>query len=135
MKYKILLAIFILCLISSIILSIPSKSLHKFCTTDLESNCNSVQNSKYAYTLGIKNSYLGIIIFTFLSILTISQIKKPKKNKKTLIATGIIIGSIISIYFLYLQIFVIKEFCRYCLIIDFGLLISLLLIIPWKRKS
>jgi len=134
MKNKFLLAIFIISFLASVILSIPQSSDSGFCRADANVGCNSVQNSKYSYTFGIKNSYIGLIAFAFLSFVVFSHIKNPRKNKKLLIDIGIIIGALIAIYFIYLQAFVLKEFCRYCLVVDIGMISALLLIIPWKIK-
>ena len=129
--YAIILLIFVASFISSSILSFaPIDEGSKFCNTN--GACGSIQNSKYGYTFNIKNSHYGVGIFALLSLITILQIRHPTKQKKKIINTSIIAGSAIALYFLYLQFFVIHEFCRYCLIIDIGLLISLILIIPRK---
>ena len=129
-KYHILLVIFIIALISSIILATQQTPI--FCET--ESGCSLVTNSKYAYTFGIKNSQYGIFIFAFLSLLTFLHIKNPHKIKKATIHTGTIIGALIAIYFLYLQQFIINAYCTYCLIVDFGLVIGLIIILAkWEK--
>jgi len=124
MKYKLILAIFAICLTASIILSFPKDT--SICKPG--EGCDTVQNSKYAYTFGIKNSYLGIIVFSFLSLVTLSHIRDPKKKKHRIISGGIIVGSLIAVYFIYLQKFVIEAWCKYCLVVDFSLLIALTLI-------
>ena len=129
-KYHLLLILFIISLISSIILSIANTE--QIC--DINKGCDIVQNSKYSETFGIKNSVYGIIIFSLLIIITIMQIYKSTKNKKIMISTAIILGSLIAIYFIYLQQFVIKSYCKYCMIVDISLILALiLLIITWKK--
>ena len=131
-KYPILLALAVLSLISSIVLSLPSGS-----TGDCllgGTGCNIVHSSEYNYLLGIQNSYYGIAIFFVLSILIYLQIKKPEKIKKNLIHLAIIFGSLFALYFIYLQHFVLNAYCDYCLIVDFSMLISLGIIIAnWKK--
>ena len=122
MKYKIFLVVFIISLISSIILF--SNSLTGIC--DPEKGCDVVNSSVYGSTLGIKNSVYGMFIFSFMIALTLFHINKPNKHTRRIIHTSVILGSIIALYFLYLQFFVIRVFCTFCLIIDFGLLISLI---------
>ncbi len=129
MKNKILLIIFIISLISSIIL-ISVNNGNTFCGVGQKSDCNAVQNSKYAYLFGISNSLYGVIIFSLLSLTTISQIIRPKKNKQLLIDASAISGFIIALYFIYLQSFVIKEFCKYCMVIDVAMIIAFFLVIP-----
>ncbi|MEX0920803.1 MAG: vitamin K epoxide reductase family protein [Candidatus Pacearchaeota archaeon] len=129
-KYIILLILTLISLVSSIILSLPTES-SDYCSFGEEGGCDIVHGSKYNYTLGIQNSYFGIIIFSFLFLLIYSQIKNPSKNKENSINFLIIFGSLIALYFLYIQHFVLNSYCTYCIITDFSLLISLGIII-WK---
>jgi len=132
LKYKIILAIFIIALICSIILSFVPLPL--ICTPF--EGCNAVQTSAYAKTMGIENSYLGIAIFSLISVIIYSHIKKPHKHKKLLISVGIFFGTMISLYFLYLQEFVLHAFCKYCLVVDVGMIISFgVMNIPWKKRN
>lgn len=132
MKYKLLLIIFILSLISSIILFSTNHGSSSFCKPD--GGCDSVQNSKYAYLFGISNSIYGIFIFAFLSLVTFMEIIKPTQIKRLLIDSGAIIGFFIALYFIFLQIFIIKAFCKFCLVIDFGMIIAFILIIAKEMQ-
>jgi len=59
---------------------------------------------------------------------------KPEKYKKIIIHSGIFIGTIIAVYFLYIQQFVLQEYCKYCIVIDFSLLIAFIIaIFTWKN--
>lgn len=129
MKYKILFIFALISLINSIALSaIP---VDKTCAI---SSCETVHTSVYNFTFGIQNSYFGVAIFLILSILIYSQIKNPTKEKRNYIHFAIILGSIISIYFIYIQQFVIKNYCRFCLVIDISLIISLIVILSnWEK--
>ncbi len=130
-KYVILLVIFIIGLIASAILSfIPPE---KACGGD-ETSCNIVNESPYAKTIGIKNCYFGLIVFSVLITLTIYHILKPKKYKKQLILIGLITGSILAVYFIYLQLIVIKACCPYCMVVDIGTLLGLAIVLFWKEK-
>ena len=122
MKYKIFLLVFAISLISSIIITTNSSS--GVCT--IGGNCDTVNNSPYGSLFGIKNSVYGIFIFSFMIVLTLFHMNRPSRHTKMLIHLAVILGSIIAIYFLYMQFFVIRVFCTYCLIVDFGLLISLI---------
>ena len=132
-KYKILLVLFSLALISFAILVFNDlKPLPLIC--DVSEGCFIVQNSPYSTTLGMENEYYGFVFFSLLIFLAISQIKNPSKNKKNLIHTGIIITTIWAIYSLYLMGFVIKAFCKYCTIVDIASLLSLFVIILFWKK-
>jgi len=130
-KYIVLLIIFIICLIASAILSfIPPEQA----CGGSETSCNIVNESQYAQTIGIKNCYFGLIVFSVLIILTICHILKPKKYKKQIILIGLIIGSILAAYFIYLQLIVIKACCPYCMVVDVGTLLGLAIFLFWKEK-
>lgn len=130
MKYKIFLFVFVISLLSSIVLY--SNSLTGIC--DPGKGCDIVNGSVYGSTLGMKNSVHGIFIFSFMIILTLFHMKKPNKHTRRILHLAIIIGSAIAIYFLYLQIFVIKVICSFCILVDIGLLVSLIFMIYlWKN--
>ena len=129
-KYPILLFLFALSLVASAILSFTP--IPEFC--DPGKGCDIVQNSSYAKTFGIENSVFGIGIFSFLILITFLQILKPNKYKKQIIFTAVVIGSITSIYFIYIQHFVLNAYCKYFLVVDFSLLIALgIIILNWKN--
>jgi len=124
MKYQTLLVIFALAFISSVLLSINFS-----CGQD---SCD--RNPEYDLFNGIANAYIGMGVFFFMILITISQIIKPKKYKRQIIHFGIFIGVIIALYFLYLQQFVLNAYCKYCLVIDIGLLIAFIVaIFQWKK--
>ena len=127
MKYKTILIIFIIAFVSSIMLSLSVPC-------DTQNTCEIVQNGSYGSFKGINNSYLGIGVFLFLALITFSHIKKPRKYKKTIIHAGVILGSVIALYFIYLQQFVLKAYCKYCIVIDIVVLIALIIaIFTWKK--
>ncbi len=128
-KYILLIIIFSLSLLASAILTfIPPE---KACG-GVETTCYAVQTSQYEKTLGMHNSILGLIAFSTLLVFSLSYLKNPKKYKKQIIILGILIGSIFAIYFLYLQFFVINAICKYCMIIDIGALLSLIMVFTLK---
>jgi uncharacterized membrane protein len=114
--------IFAVGLISSII--ITSNSSTGICQPG--NGCDTVTGSSYGSTLGIKNSTYGIFIFSFMILLTLFHINKPNRHTRRIIHSMMIISSIVAIYFLYLQIFIIKAYCKFCLVVDFALLIGLI---------
>ncbi|MBA7604301.1 hypothetical protein ES703_11421 [subsurface metagenome] len=131
LKYITLLIIFILCFIASAILSfIPPEEA----CGGSETGCYIISQSEYAQTIGINNCYFGLIAFSVLIILTIYHIQKPKKYKKQLILLGLIIGSIFALYFIYLQLIVIKACCQFCMVVDIGTLLGLAVFLFWKEK-
>lgn len=130
-KYTTILIIFILVTIASGILSFVS--IEQACG-GIQTTCYAVQTSQYETTFGIKNAHAGLVIFSLMAVLTFLYLKKPSKNKKQIISLGIIGGSLFALYFLYLQFFVLNAICKYCMVIDIGMLINLGIITFWKDK-
>lgn len=133
-KYLTILIIFLLALVSSLVLTFAP--VEEICgpVKNVQATCAAVQESNYENTFGIKNSILGTIAFTLISLIIILHIKRPRKQTKQLILAGTIIGSIIALYFIYLQFFVIGAICKYCMIADGGTILNLILMIFWKEK-
>lgn len=130
-KYQILLAISIIALAASVMLSF-SQTEQLFCS--IGSGCSTVHASPYNYTFGIQNSYFGIPIFLVLSILVFSHIINPHQTKKKIINAAIVAASIIVFYFLYIQAFVLHAWCKYCLTVDIGMVIAFIVtLVGWRN--
>jgi uncharacterized membrane protein len=122
MKYKVILLLIALGLAASVVLSfIP---IEQACGISAH-GCYAVQTSQYESTLGFKNAHVGLVAFALLFLITYLHDKKPTKRRKQFIQTGLIMGSLIALYFLYLQFFVIHAICKYCMVADLGILLSL----------
>ncbi|MDP3987424.1 MAG: vitamin K epoxide reductase family protein [Nanoarchaeota archaeon] len=134
LKYKILLVLFVVSLISSLALSLAPKMDLGFCDVNEVGGCNTVASSPYNYTFGIHNSYYGILIFFGLSLMTFLQLKKPSEDRREIINYSVVAGSLIAFYFLYLQNFVIEAYCTYCIVVDISLIIALGVAV-WKWKE
>jgi uncharacterized membrane protein len=129
MKYKTILLLISLALISSIILTFVP--IEQACGLET-SGCYQVQTSQYEEIMGMKTAHLGLVAFSILFIITFLHSKKPTKQTKKLIQTGLILGSLMAIYFLYLQFFVLKAICKYCMVTDLGVLLALVIMFFMK---
>jgi len=132
-RYKIILGLMILAIVMSAILSfIP---IEQACEIVGPGNsCMIVQSSDYEKTFGINNAHLGLIAFPVLAILTILELKRPRKYQKGMILFGMTMGSLFALYFLYIQIFILNALCKYCMVVDISVILSLILIIFWEKK-
>ena len=78
--------------------------------------CETVLTSKYAVVWGVPTALFGA--FYYLAVVILSVLYLDTKNKRYIaVATGAItVGFIFTFWFFYLQAFVIKAFCEYCLV-------------------
>jgi len=78
--------------------------------------CEVVTTSPYSVILGVPVALFGVLYYFSFLLLTILYL--DSKNEKTLefAARFSIVGVAASIWFLFLQIFIIKALCLYCLI-------------------
>jgi uncharacterized membrane protein len=120
---KILILIFALIGISFSLYLFLNKPNSTFCSLG---SCDSVLNSKFSKTLGIDNSLLGI--FYFLIILIFNFI-----NKEKILKFLSILGAFFALYFIFIMLFVLKEVCYNCLIIDFSAIIIFVLNYDFRK--
>ncbi len=78
-------------------------------------SCDIVTKSRYATTFGIDNSAAGAVFYLLLiaAVLIAPAVPWP------LVLAASLIASIFSLYLVYLQLFVIKELCDYCMLSAF----------------
>jgi len=92
------------------------------------SQCQAVQESTYGRILGIDNPWFGIAGFSALIILSILQMSLGDNLiRKYFIIAGMIFSGLLSLWFLYVQEFLIHMYCIFCLFIDGFSIISLVL--------
>ncbi len=79
-------------------------------------DCSKVVNSKYGKTFGIENTILGALYYGGVAIygVLLSFGLFEFLSFFVFIASGF--GFLFSLYLLYVQIYVIKEYCQYCLL-------------------
>jgi uncharacterized membrane protein len=113
MKAKILILIFSLIGFSFSLYLYLNRPNSSFCTF---SGCNAVLNSKFSKTLGIDNSILGIFYFLLVGVLAYL-------NKEKFLKIVSIPGALFALYLIFVMLFILKEICYYCLIVDFSAII------------
>jgi len=83
--------------------------------------CNDVQNSVYGQIFGIKVSLLGLIAFIILLI--VFMLDQSRKIPRYVLPILMLIGTLVALCFIALQLFVLKQICTNCFIIDFIMII------------
>lgn len=78
--------------------------------------CDLVTTSTYSVIFGIPVAVLGIIFYVSVFALTLWYLKS--KNKKVLASIlGLSsVGFLMSIWFVYIQVFILDAYCLYCLV-------------------
>ena len=81
-------------------------------------DCDRGIRSPYSRLLGVHNSTIGLWLFFFIFVMTLLHDLGwepwPKLTSSTLIALSFI-GTLVSLYLTYIQLFVLKGLCNWCL--------------------
>ena len=81
-------------------------------------DCDRVIRSPYSRLLGIHNSAIGFWLFIFIFLMTsLHQLDLEPWPHLTLLAVTLLslIGTLVSLYLTYIQLFVLKGLCNWCL--------------------
>ena len=77
--------------------------------------CDIVTTSAYAKIAGIPVSALGVLYYLAQLILMIYFVDKKDERVLPLIVISSIVGFGFSLWFTYVQVFLLKSYCTYCL--------------------
>lgn len=134
-KYDLILGFLIIAeIVLCIYIGLTSGKGDYFCK--IGSDCDNVQNSIYGTLFGIKLAWFGVICFSILFVLFL--ISRVRKEMYWIFFLASLIGGGFASYFIGLQVFVLKKFCRDCLIIDGIMLLMFIIVIfefiAYKRE-
>lgn len=82
----------------------------------LVGGCNEVLQSPYAQIFGYPVALYGLIFYFSIFILSFLYLDRGNKYVFTVLTFLPALGFLFTLWFLYLQAFVIKAYCFYCLI-------------------
>lgn len=85
-------------------------------TCSLLQGCEIVTSSKYSVMLGMPIALMGALYYAGLLILTILFFDTGRTIFLKAAAYSTALGFAASLYFVYLQFFIIKALCLYCLL-------------------
>ncbi len=77
--------------------------------------CDIVRKSDYSHFLGISIPYLGILFYVFMAAVSIWLVQVPHRLINRLRFAVSVAGLLFGIYLTYLEAFVIKAYCFWCL--------------------
>lgn len=91
---------------------IPPCTVNRF--FPIASDCGKVLRSSYSIMFGIPLAVIGVFQYSFLLIVVIALIIFRKKVFAYWIIFQSMIGAIFSLYFMYIQLVILKSICIYC---------------------
>ena len=104
-----------------------SKKKHRKIVCVIGKDCNKVIKSRYSRTLGVQNEILGILYYITV-ILSLVLINMGFPLGVFLIVVSIV-AFLFSLMLTCIQLFILREFCEYCLAVFLINLIIMLVII------
>ena len=91
---------------------------HKFTGTDVacigfpKAWCRKVQYARQSVTMGVANSVWGFLMYAAILFLVVMQPGLPF----WMLQAVVLIGFLFSLYFTYVQAFVLRAFCTWCVV-------------------
>jgi len=78
--------------------------------------CSSVTTSRYSVIFGIPIAFLGALFYATIFIIAMTY-KEIRRFNTLIVLNGVtVVGFLVTLYLIYLQLFVINELCLYCII-------------------
>jgi uncharacterized membrane protein len=85
------------------------------CNIENLSGCNVVANSAYSYLFGIPLAEFGVVFYAVMLLLALFEYFFSHIHARRLLHLTALLGIISSAYFMYVQLFLIKALCVYCI--------------------
>ncbi len=92
------------------------KTIPPCSANSLLGDCGTVLRSSYSVVIGIPLALIGFVHYTILSFVLLTVILLHKRSFVFLAIVMSCIGFVSSLYFVYLQLFVIHALCVYCMV-------------------
>ena len=96
---------------------------------------NEVLNSKWAKILGIPISFPGMLFYGIILILSLNNSSSKNFLSRKIILIAIFLAVVASVYLTYIEIFIIKAICQYCVGSAILILINSITIISIYKKE
>jgi uncharacterized membrane protein len=97
--------------------------------------CNAVAQSEYSAILGIPVALLGVVFYVTVFILSMALLDSKNEKLIKYILLFAISGFVVSLFLTYLQVFVIKALCIYCLVSAVNTVVLLALSIMLSKHA
>ncbi|MBI5729163.1 MAG: vitamin K epoxide reductase family protein [Candidatus Magasanikbacteria bacterium] len=96
--------------------------------------CSQVLTSQYSTIVGVPVALGGVVYYLFILISALVYLDTKREAVLLLAARATVLGVLASIYFLTLQIFIIRAYCLYCLV-SIGTSTALFIAARFAKKS
>lgn len=135
---KTILGLSIIGLGDSIYLTIKHYT-HSDINCSIFNGCDLVTTSTYSTILGVPVALLGVIFYGFIFAFVLMHSRSKSKKSLVLLLSISSIGFLISMWFVYVQVFILEAICLYC-VISAGIsttifILSLILMIQYKKHE
>jgi uncharacterized membrane protein len=98
--------------------------------------CNVVAASPYSVLFGIPLSLWGLIFYAGVLVLGVGLLTDRLQYVKKLFYIAAVIGVLFSLYFFYIQAFLIGAWCIYCIISAFlTVALAVVAFYMWRKKE
>jgi uncharacterized membrane protein len=105
------------------------------CSIGIFSGCATVAKSSYSVFLGIPLSLIGVFFYFLTLVIAVTLIYKKIKVGADALLYLSVLGGLFSLYFVYLQAFVIRAFCIYCVASAIASFVLVILAYVYKKKD
>jgi uncharacterized membrane protein len=106
------------------------------CSTSIFNGCHVVAQSEYSVLFGIPLSVYGVIFYAGAIVFALAYFFTQRVIIKQSLLAITILGLLSSVYFIYIQGFVIKSFCIYCVFSAFcSVVMSSLAVFLFRLKE
>jgi len=106
------------------------------CTIGSLFDCGTVIKSSYGYIFNIPVSLWGVVYYSILSFTDFVFLMHKKRQWIHIFSIVSVLGFLFSVYFVYVQIFILKALCFYCMLSAINsFIIFILIIYIWIKKA
>lgn len=101
-------------------------------------SCSTVQFSQWGQFMGVSTATLGSIAFAIVALMWILYLTTNlswAKHLFSLIFISHMGAALFALFFIYLQAFILKSWCKYCMVVDITAIVMAVAFIILRRKK
>ncbi len=112
-----------------------------FCDISQGLSCDIVNRSLYSEIFGIPVSFMSLVVFYFIALITMSALRNKKifglykKDIINLIFWLMVISILLALYLIYIELFVLYSICVLCVLLDIMILIIFIMAMKLRGEK